>query len=318
MEKTITLLPSNHRFLLQGSETILEAALRSGCSPAYGCNNGNCGQCLAQLVSGKTRQVRHSDFRLDTAHGSAAQDTRPLLMCCHTALTDLVLQAKEADSAEDIPLQHIRARIRKIDRADPEVSVVSLQTPRTRTLRFLAGQYIRVSVDDENPGEFHLGNCPCDDRNLELHLPSGSHSLAALSRATHAAISGPFGDFKFIEQPARPALFIASAHGFAPLKSIIEHAIALEYTAPLALFRIGGRPYLHNLCRSWQDALDDFHYQVIPAEQDQRLPDAISPFIDTSENPVLYLAAPKKTHCRLYNLLDANFPGTEIIQTAVN
>ncbi len=320
MEKTITLLPSNHQFRLQGEETILEAALRSGHSPAYGCNNGNCGQCLAKLVSGETRQVRHSDFRLEGQPPGSTTAHRQLLMCCHTALTDLVLHADEASSADDIPLQHIRARIKKIDASDPEVLVVSLQTPRTQTLRFLAGQSIQLTARKKIHGRFHLGNCPCDDRNLQLHLPtSARNTAAALSSATHAELDGPYGDFTLVERPARPALFIASAHGFAPLKSIIEHAIALEYDAPLALFRLDKQPapYLHNLCRSWQDAFDDFHYQVIARHDTQRLLTTLTPFAKGPVKPVVYLAAPDQAHSLLVGLLNDSFPGLEILHTTV-
>ncbi|MCK7580126.1 MAG: 2Fe-2S iron-sulfur cluster-binding protein [Chromatiales bacterium] len=39
----VHLLPSRHEFFVEGSDTLLEAALRAGLALNYGCSNGNCG-----------------------------------------------------------------------------------------------------------------------------------------------------------------------------------------------------------------------------------------------------------------------------------
>ncbi|MDH3901300.1 MAG: 2Fe-2S iron-sulfur cluster-binding protein, partial [Gammaproteobacteria bacterium] len=56
MAAQIRILPSGHEFLIEGSDSILEAGLRSGLALAYGCNNGNCGKCKAKLVSGQIKK----------------------------------------------------------------------------------------------------------------------------------------------------------------------------------------------------------------------------------------------------------------------
>jgi CDP-4-dehydro-6-deoxyglucose reductase len=67
----------------------------------------------------------------------------------------------------------------------------------------------------------------------------------------------------------RSAVFIAWEGGFADLKGMIEHAIALDVVGSLHLHWVttgAGHPYMHNRCRSWSDALDNFHYQTLHVE----------------------------------------------------
>jgi CDP-4-dehydro-6-deoxyglucose reductase len=76
------------------------------------------------------------------------------------------------------------------------------------------------------------------------------------------------------ENSNRPLIFVAGATGFAPVKSLVEHALALDVAETLHLYRISSGNdghYLDNLCRSWSDALDNFHY--IPLTTDAALPE---------------------------------------------
>lgn len=294
---------TNERLIpVEGEETILEATLRAGLSPNYGCNNGNCGLCLAHLLSGSVRRVRTSDYRLKAAE----KEQGLFLMCTHTPDSDIEIQTAFAHGAEDVPIQGIRARVKEITYLDSELAIVHLHTPRNRTLRFLAGQYIELSCAPKASAYFYIASCPCDDRHLQLHIPTtfeihGNRVMDCLSTRQHVDIRGPMGDFSLCENPARPGLFVALDHGFAPIKSLIEHAIALEYPFLLSLLRVhttGALPYLHNLCRSWSDALDYFEYAPIalettPTELPFALTVALELALGTLDQPVIYLAGPQ-------------------------
>ena len=52
----ITVLPSQHTFVAEAGESILNAALRQGVLLPYGCGDGACGACRGKVVSG---QVEH-------------------------------------------------------------------------------------------------------------------------------------------------------------------------------------------------------------------------------------------------------------------
>ena len=69
------------------------------------------------------------------------------------------------------------------------------------------------------------------------------------------------GDFVLNVESGHPLVFIAFDTGFAAIKSLVEHAMALDSAPSIHLYRvstIAGEPCLDNLCRSWADALDGF------------------------------------------------------------
>jgi len=274
MSARITLKPGGGEFVLQGPETVLEAALRTGHAPSYGCGNGNCGLCKARVVSGDVRQVRPYDYPLS----SAEKAQNYTLLCCHTAVTDLVVETIEAQSPADIPEQHIAAKVKSVTEAGPDTLVLHVQTPRSSRLRFMAGQSVSLGIAGGTAdfrGEYPIASCSCDDRNLLFHVPreeGNDFSTLLFSHAIRAGdainVWGPWGDFVLKKSSTRPILCLACDTGFAPVKSLIEHALAVEAAESIALYwtttRADGH-YLDNQCRAWAAALDDFAYHPLTA-----------------------------------------------------
>lgn len=264
----VVLRPSGHEFFVEGSDTILEAALRAGLALNYGCSNGNCGLCKARVVSGQIQKVRHFDYVLSEAEKNMGY----ALMCCHAPVTDLTLEALEAAGPSDIPQQEIKTRVKSLQLLKDDLMLVHLQTPRTNRLRFLAGQRVTLSSDDTAAAEFGVASCPCDDRNLQFHVRNTPDNKFAervfhgLKNGDTVTVRGPFGNFVLREDSPRPLLFIACDTGFAPIKSLIEHAMALDVAETMHLYWLSTFPsghYQSNLCRSWTDALDNFHYTEV-------------------------------------------------------
>ncbi|MBI5611443.1 MAG: 2Fe-2S iron-sulfur cluster binding domain-containing protein [Gammaproteobacteria bacterium] len=265
MTAHVQILPSQHEFFVEGSDSLLEAALRAGLALDYGCSNGNCGLCKARLVSGQVKKIRPHDYVLSEADKNAGC----ILMCSNTAVNDLIVEAREAGGAQDIPLQRIAARVKRVEPLGNEILLLHLQTPRTNRLRFLAGQQVSLGLPDNSlVAEYPVASCPCDDRNLEFHIPRlpgnafSDYVSKALKPTDVVTVEGPKGTFVFDDESHRPAIFIACDTGFAPIKSLIEHAMALDVAESMQLYWIAtdGRHYLHNLARSWADALDSFGY----------------------------------------------------------
>jgi len=264
MTRKIRLLPSDHEFELLGKTSLLEAGLSAGLRLAYGCSSGNCGKCLARVVTGEVEKTRHHDFLINEANKTSGQ----VLMCCNTALTDLVLEVHEASSASEIPQQQITARVKSINIVG-KVALLHLKTPRTTRLRFLAGQHVELGGNG-TPGATHtVASCPCDDRHLHFQIPLiagdkfSNHVFSELKSGDRLDITGPSGSFILDEDSSRPLVFIAWRTGFAPIRSLIEQAMALELADTIHLIWIAENKqdrYLDNLCRSWADALDDFYY----------------------------------------------------------
>ena len=267
MTAHVRLLPGQREFFVEGSDTILDAALRAGISLRYGCSNGNCGLCKARLVSGKTLSVRHSDY----AFSEAEKNQGYVLLCSHTAVSDLEIEAAEVEGARDIPSQQIATRVKKIERLNDDMTLLHLQTPRTKRLQFLAGQSVTVETGNGAEADYPVASCPCDDRNLQFHIrrvPGNRLSdfvFRKLKNGDIVEINGPKGEFVLREESPHSPIFIAQGTGFAPVKSLIENAMAREAAETMHLYWIAGKEghYLNNLCRAWADALDDFQYTPV-------------------------------------------------------
>jgi CDP-4-dehydro-6-deoxyglucose reductase len=265
MTAHVRIVPSGHEFDVDGSDTLLESALRAGLALDYGCSIGSCGECKARIVSGEVRKTRHADYALTAAEKSAGA----VLLCCHTAVGDLVIEADEAQGALDMPLQEIEAKVKSVSPLASDMLLLHLQTPRTRRLRFLAGQSVSLALPEGPATSLPIASCPCDDRNLHFHIRRRRGNafvervFGGMKNADAVRVTGPQGEFVLDEKSRRPLIFIATETGFPPIKSLIEHALALGVAETLSLYWIaaeGGGRYYDNLCRAWSDALDNFRY----------------------------------------------------------
>ncbi len=288
MPNKVLILPSRDDFEVNASDTLLEAALRAGLAINYGCSNGNCGLCKARIVSGTAVKIRHQDYVLSDAEKNQGY----LLLCSHTAASAMEIEAEVANRPADIQFQEIQARVKTIQPLTDKVWLLHLQTPRTNRLRFLAGQSVALGIDDDS-GSYAIASCPCDDRNLQFHIrdipdnPFAQRVFHGLRAGETVNVYGPAGEFVLRPTPSRPLLMLACNSGFAPIKSLVEHAFSLDIAEDVHLYwlaTVKGGHYMANWCRSWSDALDNFHYHELSAESLQ------------APNPDLVLAQISRDH----------------------
>ena len=257
---------TGHEFFVDGSNSILEAGLSAGLALNYGCSNGNCGKCKAKLISGEIKKIKPHDFVF-----SESEKLQNYFLCCsNTAITEVEIEADEAGSEKDIPQQHISAKVKKVNALSDDIVILNLKTPRTKRLRFLAGQNAVLSRGDLPALEIPIASCPCDDMNIQFHIPRDNspfiqYIFQNLNNSDSIYIEGPKGSFILDEDSNNTAIFIAFDTGFAPIKSLVEHAVTLEHAESIHLYWIhtGKKPYMHNQCRAWEDALDNFKYQQV-------------------------------------------------------
>ncbi|MGA7180967.1 MAG: 2Fe-2S iron-sulfur cluster-binding protein [Thiobacillaceae bacterium] len=277
MSAHVTIQPSRHDFFVEGTDTLLEAALKAGLALNYGCSSGNCGLCKARVVDGQVLKTKHHDYVLSDAEKQQGY----CLMCSYTALSDLTLEALEASSARDIPPQELSARIKSVTPLAPDMMLLHLQTPRSHRLRFLAGQTVTLGLPGAGSAEFPITTCPCDDRNLQFHVERGQGGafgekvFSGLNHTENVSVYGPWGDYDYNEDSQHAALFIAFGRGFGLIKSLAEHTMARESAENMLLVWAGYPPnghYMANLCRSWTDALDNFRFDPVSiAGQDPQI-----------------------------------------------
>jgi CDP-4-dehydro-6-deoxyglucose reductase len=331
MAAHVRVVPSGHEFFVEGNDTILEAALRAGFALSYGCSNGNCGLCKAKILNGEIKKARPYDYVINEAEKLQGY----ALLCASTAVSDLVIEASEAQSVRDIPSQQIAARVKRTEPLTADMMLLHLQTPRTKRLRFLAGQHVLLEPVAGLVEEYPIASCPCDERNLQFHIrrrPGNTftdYMFNKLKASDTVSVRGPTGKFVLQEDSPRSLIFIAWDTGFAPIKSLIEHAMALDVAERMHLYWISGQPnghYLHNLCRSWADALDNFVYTPLTTELptgetpgdvvEQRIEETLGHVIrDHSllEEFDVYLAVPEAlADASEFLLLDRGLPRTQL------
>jgi CDP-4-dehydro-6-deoxyglucose reductase len=273
MSAHIVLHPSRHEFFVEGSESLLDAAVRAGIPVNFGCSAGNCGLCKARVISGQARKIRGHDYSLSEAERQQGY----LLLCSNTAVSDMVIEALEASGPADIPEQNFAARVRLVQPLSDRLLLLHLQTPRSSRLRFLAGQSVSLGSIATGEAVLPIASCPCDDRNLLFHVDlesAGSFAERLFARTLGPGdvmtVRGPWGDFVLREGRDRPLMFLACDAGFAPVKSLVEHAMAADESEHIHLYRIATRSdghYLANVCRAWADALDNFRYTALSADR---------------------------------------------------
>ena len=262
MSAHVTIQPSGHEFFVEGNDTLLEAALRNGVSLNYGCSNGNCGECKARVVSGEVKKIHAHDYVLKQAE----KDAGMILLCAYAPVHDVVIEANVAE-ARDIPVQHLTARVKSIEVFNSQMAALHILAPRSQRLRFLGGQSIQLGINGAS-GRYAISSCPCEDRHIEVQIlrrPGDAFAetlFTTLKPNDTVEVEGPFGEFVLDEDSPRPVIFLAFGAGFAPIKSLIQHAMSLEIAESMDLHWLADAAghYQDNLCRAWTDALDNFNY----------------------------------------------------------
>ena len=269
MTAQVTVRPSGHQFTVEGHDSLLHAGLKSGLNLNYGCGNGSCGMCKVRVTAGDVARCAHSDYRLSESEKAQGY----VLACAHTAgSSEVTIETLEASSPADIPEQQITVTVRAMRPLAPDTLLLHVQTPRTHRLRFLAGQSVTLALGEEGVQSRHpVASCPCDDRNLQFFIRRSDEDPLAARLFAHAVgpgdaitLWGPHGEFTLAEG-SDPLVFVACDGGFAPVKSLIEHALSLDAAPSLSLFWLATGSdghFLENQCRAWSEALDPFEYSL--------------------------------------------------------
>ncbi len=265
----VTVRPSQHHFEVEPHESVLEAALRQGVGLPYGCRNGACGSCKGRVVEGTVTHRSHQASTLppeDVAEGKA-------LFCSALAHSDLLIEVREVDGVGALAIRKLPARVAELDRAAHDVVIMRLQLPAAERFQYLAGQYVEMILKDGKRRSYSMATAPHLAEQVELHVrhtPGGlftDHVFGAgasqLKVRDILRFEGPFGTFTLREDSDKPIVFLASGTGFAPIKAMVEHCIALKSARPMVLYWGGRRPadlYLDALARSWEEELGSFSY----------------------------------------------------------
>lgn len=265
MSFTVRIEPSGHQFQVAADEPILTAALRHGYAFPYGCRNGGCGACKGKLLAGTVNYGTDLPPALseeDVSNGLA-------LFCQAHATSDLVLEVKEVGESDNLEIKTMPTKVHKKEFLSHDVVRLYLKLPEAERLQFRAGQYIDILLPDGRKRSFSLANAPHDDALIELHIRHveggdfTGYVMDELHEKDILRIEGPHGSFFLREESNRPLVFMAGGTGFAPIKGIIEHALAEGLKQPMFLYwgvRAQKDLYLDALPLKWAKHLPHFHF----------------------------------------------------------
>jgi CDP-4-dehydro-6-deoxyglucose reductase, E3 len=161
------------------------------------------------------------------------------------------------------------------------VIILSLKLPANERLQFLAGQYIEFLLKDGKRRAFSIANPPHDDGFLQLHirLIAGGeftgHVFGAMKEKDILRFQGPYGSFFLREESQKPMILLAGGTGFAPIKSLVEHAIRQGIRRPMEIYwgsRNRAGLYLPDLPPQWARQHD--HVRYVPVLSDAAPEDA--------------------------------------------
>ncbi len=233
----IKIQPFGLEFIADSKRTVLESALDAGIGFPYDCKVGTCGSCRFRLDEG----------RISELSPSAATLTREELECgwrlgCQALprsslaiyLTDLFDPPTYAPEDVEGHIDSIRALTHDI----VEVSIAL-----SRSIPFSPGQYAELSVagiEGARSYSFAAWEKGGTTHRPSFHIrkvPGGKFTewLFAESRArTAVRVRGPMGRFG-LRQSESPLLLVGGGSGLAPLKCILEYALAAGCSRPATL-----------------------------------------------------------------------------------
>ncbi len=270
MQYQITLKSTGETFSADAEETLLDAALRQGHTLPYGCRNGGCGACIATIVSG---EINYEDP--ESVSALEGLEDNQALICQARANSDVVIDSRELDEGLDsLPIEKMPCRLVAKEQLAHDVILLKLKTPDNKRLQFFAGQYIDFILKTGEHRSFSLANAPHNDEFLELHVrhvEGGEFTDFVFNELKEKAIlriEGPLGTFYLREEDDRPMIFLAGGTGFAPIKSLMEHAIFQKDQRKIH-FYWGARAqrdlYMDEMAKTWAEQ-DNITYSPVLSE----------------------------------------------------
>jgi CDP-4-dehydro-6-deoxyglucose reductase len=241
MTYEVQLKPSGRSFNVEAGQPILVAGLAAGIKMPYGCRIGTCRSCKGRILTG-TVDFGDAHPAYLTKH---QRDEGYALLCRATARADLVIELEELPLLADP--QIVPAIVKRIKRAAPDVAIVSLRLPLHLNLRFEAGQYVDLLLANGVRRSYSIANAPNAAGVIDLefhvrHLPGGlftDHVFSSLRERDKLQLEAPLGTF-LLRESEKPALFVASGTGYAPIRSILLNEFAKSSSRRLVLYW-GGR-----------------------------------------------------------------------------
>lgn len=259
---TIRVANTDIAFGCDAETTILDAARDAGYEMPYSCRRGACASCRGLVRSGEIETPYPGDLYV--------------LFCQARPRSDLQIVPREIRRIDPAAKSTIDAKVLRVIEAADDVRIVQLRFPPGVRAKFKAGQYLDVILTDGERRSFSMANAPQQSDVAVLHvrvMKGGRFSeqlLPDLAAGSIVRIEIPAGDF-WLREGAKPAVFVASGTGFAPVKSILEDAFRKKDPREMVLYWGARREkdlYLADLPQKWAVQNPNFRFIPVLSEPD--------------------------------------------------
>ena len=212
----------NQNFQVEGFEgTILQIVKDNGFTISHSCLNGRCAECKVKVIEGEVLMPSHQE-------GLTMSEVNKgyCLSCIAKPIGDIAIE--EVNYFEGVlpEVVNLPAKISKLEFLSKDIARLILRTPKNKTLKFLPGQYIDLSIKSIKRS-YSIASTHSD---LEIELLIKNHSGGQFSNYLFKEakindllrIEGPKGTYIFPNDLPQNLLFISTGTGIAPNLSLIR------------------------------------------------------------------------------------------------
>jgi len=225
--KRIDIRQVRARLEVQNGQTILDTALAAGIPYPHGCKSGRCGSCKSRLIEGEVDLLQHSRFALTDEEKADGL----ILACRALPRTDAAVAWLGSEDDTIHPLQRMEGVVTFLDDLTHDIKLLRIAPQDGIPLQYTAGQYAQVEFNGVPARSYSMANM-YGDGGLEFHIrrvPGGitsEHVHGTLKVGDRARLTLPLGSSGLRQRHSGPILCIAGGSGLAPIKSIVETALA--------------------------------------------------------------------------------------------
>ena len=232
----------NLTFAASSELSIFESARNESLTINHSCLSGRCSECKVRVVSG--------DFVMpSTQEGLTDKEIQEgyCLSCITKPLSDMELEDVSFIEGVLPEIKTIPAKISSLKFLSEDVVKVTLRTPPNKSLKFLAGQYIDLSVKGIKRS-YSIASTPSDSE-IELLIKNytgGQFSNYLFNEAKVndlLRIEGPKGTYILPRNITHNLIFISTGTGIAPNLSLIKSALKEGKVQPSQITLIHGQRF---------------------------------------------------------------------------
>jgi ferredoxin-NAD(P)+ reductase (naphthalene dioxygenase ferredoxin-specific) len=267
---SVTIRQAESPLDVETGDTVLNAALAAGISYPHGCQSGNCGACKSRLHAGDIEMSPYSEYALSDAE----KESGLILACRAVPWSDCEIAWLEQDEVVSHPLRKLDCTVAEIDHVTHDIVRIRLRIEAGGPFDYTVGQYARVRFADQPPRDYSMASLPGSDL-IEFHIRNVSGGAVSayageqLAVGEKVRVEGPYGIAYLREKHTGPIVALAGGSGLAPVKAIVEQALANGAAQPIRMY-FGVRDerdvYLEDHFRALAGAHENFTFEIVLSE----------------------------------------------------